>query len=980
MMKKSSHRGAALLLTFVMLLGLGCVPVLATVTTDGYGDVIFENNFNAQTWGSMDGQERAESDPKPSIVESPVDKAHHGYVAKMPGLNTSGTSQQQFLRNQPKIVNANSGKSCLSEDAAKKYKKMKISADVMFETNFSALEFKYTGEKDNGVVQSSTVLKTYSGGFINDANENKVATYQLNTWYTMTAYLDFETHTYKGYLNGELLTTGTIPDAIHYGVAIRLDKSQGGQTKEHCVYADNMLVACVSAPELESVSPTNQSNGFPVENGEAVFSFSNPLDKTITPTVTMKDGSGQTIATSVTVSDYDITVKNSETLAFDTDYTIAVGTDVTDINGKTPSKENTLAIHTMKEQSYGSPITYDAEGQKASITVTNPTTKKFSAALIVATYNAEGCLTDYKIEKQDVTADNTADLSAAVGDVEGKTIYVYAADGDTLSKPLCPKAIKITADGTEEPGAYDAVTVDAATLTIDDNGTITVAGQVSPAQKSVVYIHVTGPQASDDDVTPSVVSEGEETEEDGAIAATESGTDIQVTATASTSTPKAETVLLPYETNDDGSFMYQYQPNNFTDGEYMVSVGAWGADTVSDNFYCLRPEVKEKIVSGVNGAADATEMEKVLAPYQGLLKADDSCFCGNTYQTLCEQKAYDSVDEIVAMMEKAQSLLKKVNGTHWDVLAPILTDTDNAKILFKGDTTIETFREADEDIRNTICSYMTGDVPFATFVDLRTSLKNAIASYRAAQEEKENPIENNNSNLGGGTVRPSTTNSTKSSGSSSLLYVGGAAEDLGTNDVNEIPPTVDVPTPGTEKEIFADIQANHWAFDSVASLAEQGIVSGDDNGNFRPDDAITREEFVKLLVCALGIEADGTEMPFTDVAENEWYAPYVAAAYAAGIVSGNEAGVFGVGQQITRQDMAVMVCRAAETVGQTLEGGTLNFTDNDAIADYAKEAIGKMQNAGLLNGIGDGTFAPTESASRAQAAKVIAGLMMIIGK
>lgn len=967
-------------MTFVMLLGLGCVPVSAAVTTDGYGEVVFENNFDTQKWGSMDGPYRDGSNPQPSIVESPVDKEHHHYVAKMPGLNSdTGKSQQQFLRNLPTLVNPNHKKSCLPDDEAKKYKKMKISADVMFETNFSALELKYTGEKDGGAVQSGTVLKTYSTGIILDADGNEVAKYQLDTWYTMTAYLDFETHTYKGYLDGKLLTTGTIPNTIHYGVAIRLDKSEGGQTAEHCVYADNMLVAIASAPELDSVSPTNQSNGFPVENGEAVFSFSNPLNKDITPTVTMQDGSGNTIATSVTVSDYDVTVKNTETLDFDTDYTITVGTDVTDINGKTSSKENTLAIHTMKEQSYGSPITYDAEEQKASITVTNPTTKKFSAALIVAEYDAEGNLTVHTIDKQDVTAGDTADLSEAVGDVEGKTIYVYAADGDTLSKPLYPKAIKITADGTEELGAYDPVTVDSATLTIDDDGKITVAGQVSPTRKSLVYINVIGPESSDDDVTPSVVSEGEETEENEAIAATESGTDVQVTATASTTTK--QTVLLPYETNDDGSFTYEYTPEDFTDGEYTVSVGAWGAETVSDNFYCLRPEVKEKIVSAVNGAADAEKMEEALAPYRGLLKADDSCFCGNTYQTLWEQKSYSSVDDIIAMMEKAQSLLNKVKGTRWDMLSPVLTDTENAKILFKGDTTtIETFREADEDVRNTICSYMTDDMPFATFVDLRTSLKNAITSYRADQAQKEDPIESNNSYIGGTTGRPSTTNGTKSGGSSSLLYVGGAAEDLGTNDVNEIPPIIDVPTQGTEKEIFADMQANHWAFECVASLAEQGVVSGDDNGNFRPDDAITREEFVKLLVCALGIETDSTEMPFADVAENEWYAPYVAAAYAAGIITGNETGAFGVGQQITRQDMAVMVCRAAEAVGQTLEGGEVNFTDNDAIADYAKDAIGKMQKAGLLNGIGDGTFAPTESASRAQAAKVIAGLMTIIGK
>ena len=94
-------------------------------------------------------------------------------------------------------------------------------------------------------------------------------------------------------------------------------------------------------------------------------------------------------------------------------------------------------------------------------------------------------------------------------------------------------------------------------------------------------------------------------------------------------------------------------------------------------------------------------------------------------------------------------------------------------------------------------------------------------------------------------------------------------------------------------------------------MTEKGIVSGDDTGKFNPNDNITREQFLKMLVEAAGIETDEAENTFADV-KDAWYKPYVLKAKNFGIVNGISDTEFGIGSNITRQDMAVMITRTIE--------------------------------------------------------------------
>ena len=186
------------------------------------------------------------------------------------------------------------------------------------------------------------------------------------------------------------------------------------------------------------------------------------------------------------------------------------------------------------------------------------------------------------------------------------------------------------------------------------------------------------------------------------------------------------------------------------------------------------------------------------------------------------------------------------------------------------------------------------------------------------------------------------------------------------SDVAPVIPDV----PNASSYVFNDIATVVWAHEAITVLHEKGIISGRPDGSFAPDAAVTREEFVKMLVAALGFETSGAAADFADVSGNEWFAPYVYTAYNNGIVSGMGDG-FGVGRNISRQDMAVMCANALKVKGAELKAVKAESKFADNISDYAKEAVEKLYSAGLINGLSDTEFGATGTTTRAQAAKLL---------
>jgi|GEM_PF-3597759 S-layer domain protein len=212
---------------------------------------------------------------------------------------------------------------------------------------------------------------------------------------------------------------------------------------------------------------------------------------------------------------------------------------------------------------------------------------------------------------------------------------------------------------------------------------------------------------------------------------------------------------------------------------------------------------------------------------------------------------------------------------------------------------------------------------------------------------------------------------------------GGGFPSLPVSSVTPAPTPTSTPTalPTGAPEIhFDDVTEDHWAAKVIDSLAKQGLMKGKEEGKFMPEEQITREEFVTILLRSIGEEAEPKETRFSDVQKSDWFSGYVEKASELGLVKGYSDGSFGAGQEITRQDMAVLLLKAAEITGKELPVLTSpqKFTDDGQIADYAKTAVTKLQQAKIINGMEDGSFAPSRYATRAEAAQILFSILSLI--
>ena len=171
---------------------------------------------------------------------------------------------------------------------------------------------------------------------------------------------------------------------------------------------------------------------------------------------------------------------------------------------------------------------------------------------------------------------------------------------------------------------------------------------------------------------------------------------------------------------------------------------------------------------------------------------------------------------------------------------------------------------------------------------------------------------------------------------------------------------------------FTDMAGYDWAQQAVTALSLKHIISGRGDGTFDPAGQITRAEYAQMLINAIGKSSEYADTTFNDVPTDSWFYHNVAVAAQLGIVSGYGDGNFGPYDLITREQMALMTQKAAVVMNKALVGSVAaSFTDDADIADWSKAAVYELANAGIINGMGDGTFAPKANATRAQAAVII---------
>lgn len=186
----------------------------------------------------------------------------------------------------------------------------------------------------------------------------------------------------------------------------------------------------------------------------------------------------------------------------------------------------------------------------------------------------------------------------------------------------------------------------------------------------------------------------------------------------------------------------------------------------------------------------------------------------------------------------------------------------------------------------------------------------------------------------------------------------------------------------TEEDItYSDVSQDYWAYNYIKVLSDKKILLGDNNGSFRPEEPMTRAGFVSVLSRIWNAENktqsdEGNSLIFNDVNESDWYFDNVNWASANGIVNGFENGEFRPNDYITREDICVIIDRFYEKLyGQSMEAEMKledEFSDYLDIDEYAKNSVKHLRAAGIIDGVGDGRFAPKENAARSEVSKMTA--------
>jgi len=181
-------------------------------------------------------------------------------------------------------------------------------------------------------------------------------------------------------------------------------------------------------------------------------------------------------------------------------------------------------------------------------------------------------------------------------------------------------------------------------------------------------------------------------------------------------------------------------------------------------------------------------------------------------------------------------------------------------------------------------------------------------------------------------------------------------------------------TPPVSGELpFTDVKESDWFYDAVAYVYQNGLFAGTTDTTYAPSTKLNREMFVTVLsrlAKSMGEDISGYTLVFSDVTDGQWYSEAIAWGAAKGIVAGYDKDTFGLGDNITREQMAALFIRFAQYANLTLKtDADVSFADADSISGWAADDVNAAVAAGLF--VGDnGNFYPQRTATRAEAAQV----------
>lgn len=463
-----------------------------------------------------------------------------------------------------------------------------------------------------------------------------------------------------------------------------------------------------------------------------------------------------------------------------------------------------------------------------------------------------------------------------------------------------------------------------------------------------------------------------------------------------------------------GKYEFKFKVGDIPTGEYTVRISKTNAETADDvvveKLLYSNPNDYKTAVETLNKAASVTELKNIIDTYSMALGIDlsnetdsDAVLTIMLNSVKAEKLKSDDVKSVQNCFNLSK-LVAELNLSKTENINNKITVLDLSKCGLDG---YYTKSYVNEDVQKNLTSRVSGknfdSIPklykslceqFVLAVVEKSGSNSAIKEVIDGFSEEigasvsgfseRNLSELSGQNYNDYSALKSAIDSIKSSNSGSPSSSGG---NRGGGSGGSIGGTKTYPTvvPDTDNKdielnyyVFDDLDSVEWAREPICKLAEMGVLRGKEYRLFYPNDNITREEFVKMLTVAYKLNIENKTAKFTDVNADDWFMPYVAAALENGIVNGVSDDMFGTGQNITRQDLAVMAYNAALKNGVEFNTeGVQKFSDDDKISDYAKTAVYALKSQDIVNGIDGKNFAPQDTATRAEAAKILYALISL---
>ncbi len=200
--------------------------------------------------------------------------------------------------------------------------------------------------------------------------------------------------------------------------------------------------------------------------------------------------------------------------------------------------------------------------------------------------------------------------------------------------------------------------------------------------------------------------------------------------------------------------------------------------------------------------------------------------------------------------------------------------------------------------------------------------------------------------------------------------------DGSTNKENLTPSVIVIVAPAQ----FTDVPGSFWAYGDIEKLSGLGYISGYPDGTFRPNNLITRAEFVTVMDKVLNLTTYTPQTPsFTDINPGDWFDQAVETAVYRGIAKGYGDGTFRPNAPISRQEVCAVLENALGKNAQALADANAKtgFADDASISSWARGFVVLAVQDELIKGYSDGGFEPLNNTTRAETSAMVSNFLKV---